>query len=50
MPKGAIIAFDELNLKDWHGESIAVLETLNLREYRVERFPFGSAVSFAQIG
>ena len=49
MPKGAVIAFDELNLKDWRGESIAVLETLNLRDYRIERFPFGSAISFAQI-
>jgi hypothetical protein len=50
MPKGAIIAFDELNSKDWHGESIAVLEALNLSEYRIERCPFGSAISFAQIG
>jgi len=50
MPKGAVIAFDELNLKDWRGESIAVLESLNLREYRIERCSFGSVISFAQIG
>jgi hypothetical protein len=49
MPKGAVIAFDELNSKDWRGESIAVLESLNLREYRIERCPFGSMISFAQI-
>jgi hypothetical protein len=49
MPKGAVIAFDELNLKDWRGESIAVLETLNLRDYRIERCSFGSVISFAQI-
>jgi hypothetical protein len=49
MPKGAVIAFDELNLKDWRGESIAVLETLKLREYRIERCSFGSVMSFAQI-
>jgi hypothetical protein len=49
MSKGAVIAFDELNLKDWHGESIVVLESLKLREYRIERCWFGSAVSFAQI-
>jgi Macrocin-O-methyltransferase (TylF) len=49
MPKGAVIAFDELNLRDWPGESIAVLKALNLRDYRVERFSFGSAISFAQI-
>jgi len=50
MPKGAVIAFDELNSKDWPGESVAVLESLNLHEHKIERFPFGSFVSFAQIG
>jgi hypothetical protein len=49
MPKGAVIGFDELNLKDWRGESIAVLESLELRDYRIERCPFGSGMSFAQI-
>jgi hypothetical protein len=49
MPKGAVIAFDELNLKDWRGESIAVLESLKLREYRIERCSFGSVISFAEI-
>jgi|SRR5215469_1251211 len=50
MPKGAIIAFDELNSKDWRGESVAVLESLHLHDYKIERFPFGSFISFAQIG
>ncbi len=49
LPMGAVIAFDELNLKDWSGESIAVLESLKLREYRIERCSFGSVMSFAQI-
>jgi hypothetical protein len=49
MPKGAVIGFDELNLKDWKGESIAVLEMLKLRDYRIERCRFGSIISFAQI-
>jgi hypothetical protein len=49
MPKGAVIAFDELNLKDWSGESIAVLESLKMREFRIERCSFGSVTSFAQI-
>jgi predicted transcriptional regulator YheO len=49
MPKGAVIAFDELNLKDWRGESIAVLESLKLREYRIERCSFGSVMCYAQI-
>lgn len=49
MPKGAIIAFDELNLKDWPGETAAVIEAFNLRHLRIERLPFGSTISFAHI-
>lgn len=49
MPKGAVIAFDELNLEDWPGETLAVLEMLDLRGLRVERFSFGSTISFAEI-
>jgi hypothetical protein len=49
LPKGAVVAFDELNAKDWRGESIAVLESLKLREFRIERCSFGSVISFAQI-
>lgn len=49
MPKGAVIAFDELNLADWPGESVALLESVNLGSLRLERFPYGSTISFAQI-
>ena len=49
MPRGAVIGFDELNLQDWRGESIAVLESLKLCKYRIERCSFGSVMSFAQI-
>lgn len=49
MPKGAVIGFDELNSKDWRGESIAVLESLNVRDYHIERCSFGSVISFSQI-
>lgn len=48
MPKGAIVAFDELNEKRWQGETIAVLESLNLRDLKVEKFPEEPHVSFAQ--
>ena len=50
MPKGAVIGFDELNLKSWPGETLAVLEMLDLHKFRVERFSFGSTISFAEIG
>lgn len=47
MPKGAVIAFDELNARIFPGETLAVLETIGLRNLRIERFPFDSYVSFA---
>ena len=50
MPKGAIIAFDELNHPDWPGETLAVAEAIGLSNLRIERFPFDSIRSFAIIG
>ena len=47
MPKGALIAFDELNAKIFPGETKAVDEVLGLRNLKIERFPFDSYVSFA---
>jgi len=47
MPKGAVIAFDELNHEVWPGETVAVLKTVGLSKLRIERFPWGSTVSFA---
>ena len=49
MPKGAIIAFDELNNKDWPGETMAVLENLSLNNYRLECFEFEPTISFIQL-
>lgn len=47
MPKGSIIVFDELNAKIFPGETLAVLETVGIRNIRIERFPFDSYVSYA---
>ena len=49
MPKGAIIAFDELNHDVWPGETVAVIEELGLPNLRIKRFPFGSTLSYAVI-
>ncbi|MDA4122208.1 MAG: class I SAM-dependent methyltransferase [Thaumarchaeota archaeon] len=49
MPKGAIIAFDELDQEAWPGETQALLETVPLRKLRIERFPFTPQLSFAVI-
>ncbi len=47
MPKGAIVAFDELNASDWPGETLAVLEEVGLRHLRLKRFSFDSCRCYA---
>jgi hypothetical protein len=47
MPKGSIIAFDELNNSFWPGETIAVQKTIGLRNLRLRRFPFQPQISYA---
>lgn len=47
MPRGAVVAFDELNAKIFPGETQAVDEVIGLGSLRIERFPFDSYVSFA---
>lgn len=47
MSKGAVLVFDELNQPAWPGETLAVLETVGLRNLRIQRFPFTPQLSFA---
>lgn len=47
MPKGAVIAFDELYNSQWPGETAAVHDVLGLDTLRIERFPFHPQISFA---
>ena len=47
MPKGAVIAFDQLNHHAWPGETAALLDTLGIRSLRLERFPFQPQIAFA---
>jgi hypothetical protein len=49
MPKGAIIAFDELHDPKWPGETQALLESMNLNHYRLESFPFEPHISWLTI-
>lgn len=46
MPRGAVIAFDELNDPKWPGETVALLEALDLNRYRLESFPFEPHISW----
>lgn len=47
MPRGAVIAFDELDSRDWPGETVALRDTLRINGLRLERFPFTSTLSYA---
>ncbi|WP_113907285.1 TylF/MycF/NovP-related O-methyltransferase [Aliidiomarina celeris] len=47
MPKGAVIAFDELNQKQWPGETLAVLEELGINNIRIQRVPYTPSLSYA---
>ena len=49
MPKGAIIAFDELNHPDWPGETQALVDAGFLQDLYLERCPFASTISLAQL-
>jgi len=49
IPKGGIIAFDELNHEVWPGETVAVAQELGLNNLRIKRFPFGSTLSYAVV-
>jgi len=50
MPKGAVIAFDELCHPEWPGETLAVLEELGINNLRLQRFPFDTTRSYAVLG
>lgn len=42
MPAGAIVAFDEVNVAEFPGETEALKEVLNLRKLRLQRLPYTS--------
>jgi len=50
MPKGAVIVFDELNTELFVGETVATLDTVGVKNLKIERFPFEPAISFAVLG
>lgn len=49
MPKGAIVAFDELDNPLWPGETVAMLEFLREYGLRIRRLPFDPYIGFAEI-
>jgi hypothetical protein len=47
MPRGAVLAFDELNQPSWPGETLAALETVGIRNLRLQRLPFNPQIAYA---
>ena len=50
VPKGGIVAFDELNEEAFPGETTAVLEALEMNKLRVRRFDFEPRISYVVMG
>lgn len=49
MPKGAIIAFDELDNPIWPGETVALLDSLGINKLKLQRLDFDPYIAFAEI-
>jgi len=47
MPKGAIVAFDELDNPLWPGETLAMLESHRKERFQLRRFSFDPYISYA---
>lgn len=46
MGKGSIICFDELNCENFPGETLALLESLDIKKHQIQRFPIDPWVSY----
>ena len=49
MPKGSIVAFDELNCDSFPGETKAMNEVLGISKYTLKRFPIDPWISYIQL-
>lgn len=47
MPKGAVLAFDELDNPIWPGETLAVFDSLGIRSLRLRRLEWDPYISYA---
>jgi hypothetical protein len=46
MGKGSILAFDEINNPQWPGETQAMLEKLDIRNAKIQQFPYEPNMSY----
>lgn len=49
MPKGAVIAFDELDNPVWPGETQALVDTLGVCNVQIERIPWDPYIGFIRL-
>jgi len=49
MPKGAIIAFDELDNPQWPGETLAMIEAIGANRLRLQRLEWDPYIAYATI-
>lgn len=49
LPRGAVIGFDEICMKEFPGETVALLETLGVRTQRLQRVPYHPWSSYAVV-
>jgi hypothetical protein len=49
IPKGGIIAFDEVNNANWPGETVALLEQFDLNKEALQCLPYEPNISFIQM-
>lgn len=47
MPKGAVLAFDELNAGNCPGETLALMHTMGIHKVELKRTPFDPYISYA---
>lgn len=47
MPKGSVLAFDELDNPLWPGETTALLQTIEIRKLKIQRLDFDPYIGFA---
>ena len=47
MPKGAVLAFDELDNPQWPGETVAAMEAVGLRALRLQRLEWDPYIAYA---
>ena len=50
MPKGSIIAFDQLDNPIWPGETQALLKTIGINKLKIERVEFDPYIGYAVVG